>query len=129
MKVASEARLRVHLCITGHIHSYRRSVPNSKSVYANAPVYADEVSNEKYVADLARGEKYPFPILTIEGPGEKSPLDVSATMVTVSSKHIEVKSYDDKCRCFDHFLIAPDGQVTEKDNAYKRKMLRLYDRR
>ncbi len=126
MKVASNPKLRLHLCMTGHIHRYRRSVPNSTAVYADAPVHANEVSNEKDVADLEHGRDYPFPILTIEGPGERSPLDVSATLVSVSPKHIEVKSYDDKCRCFDHFLIAPDGQVTEKDNPYKRKMLHLY---
>ena len=126
MKVASNPKLRLHLCMTGHIHRYRRTVPNSTAVYANAPVHANEVSCEKDVADLAHGRDYPFTILTIEGPGERSPLDVSATLVNVSPKHIEVKSYDDKCRCFDHFLIAPDGQVTEKDNSCKRKMLHLY---
>ena len=125
LRASANPLLRIHLCLTGHIHRYRRSVPETMAVYANAPVMAGGcVCGED---DLGQGDKYPFPILTVEGPGGKSPLEVSATLVKVSAKRIEVRTFDEKSRCFDHFCITPDAVVSEKDNGYKRAMLKLYN--
>ena len=107
----------VHLCLTGHIHRYRRTIPNSTAAYGNAPVKPDE---------MRRGKDYPFTIVTVEGPGKNSALDCSATIVKVNANGIEVKTYDEQCRCFDHFVITSDGGITEKKNLYKQEMLKLY---
>jgi hypothetical protein len=75
---------------------------------------------------MSSGADYPFPIITVDGPGGGSPLSASATVVKVSGEGIEVKSFDDKKRCFDHFTISADGKITEKDNSHKNETLKIY---
>ena len=107
LKAAADPASRLHLWLAGHIHRYRRTVPASTAVYAN---------NDVEQSDIASGKDYPFTILTVEGPGKSSPLEISATVVTVNRQQIEVKSYDNKHNCFDSFAITRDGKVVEQEN-------------
>ncbi len=107
LKAAINPATQIHLWLAGHIHRYRRSVPGSTAVYAN---------NTVDPGDITDGKKYPFTIVTVEGPGKSSPLEISATVVKVNGQLIEVKSYDDKHNCFDSFEITKAGKVIEKGN-------------
>ena len=108
---------RIQLYLAGHIHLYRRSVPQSTAVYANMPVPADEVTG---------GKDIDFTILTCAGPDENPRQVASGTVIKVTPQHLEIKSYNEKDQCFDHLLITPDGKVIEKNNKLKSDFLKLY---
>ena len=44
----------------------------------------------------------------------------------VSADKLEVKSFDEKSRCFDHFTVDKSGMIKEIDNHYKQSILKLY---
>ena len=108
----------IHLYISAHIHKYRRTIPGTSSVYANAKVAPGEVVN---------GRKYNFPILILDGPGKNLGFDLSASVIKVTPDFLEVKSFDDANRCFDHFSVDKNGSVRETDNPYKKSTLKLYE--
>ena len=117
LKASKSAEYPVHLWLSGHIHRYRRTIPLTVAAYGNAPCDP---------SDMSTGTEYNFPILTVEGPGKNSPLAASATVVKVTDAGIEVKSFDEAESCFDHFIIQPDGKITEKENEYKKATLKIY---
>ena len=95
LEAAKDEKYPVHLWLSGHIHRYRRTIPRTTAAYGNAPCDPE---------DMSSGADYPFPIITVDGPGGGSPLSASATVVKVSGEGIEVKSFDDKKRCFHNFV-------------------------
>lgn len=117
LKAAKDKKYPIHLWLSGHIHRYRRTIPLTTAAYANAPCDPE---------DMSSGADYPFPIITVEGPGKNSPLAASATIVKVTAEAVEVKSFDEEKRCFDHFTISADGKITEKENEYKKETLKIY---
>ncbi|MBO5924247.1 MAG: metallophosphoesterase [Lentisphaeria bacterium] len=117
-KASSDNSRRIHLYIGAHIHKYRRSIPGTTSVYANANVVQGEVAD---------GKKYNFPIMIMDGPGKNIGFDLSASVVKVTPQYLEVKSFDDKSRCFDHFTVDKQGNIREIDNPYKKSILKLYN--
>ena len=117
LKAATDPACPVHLWLTGHIHRYRRTIPGTTAAYSNAPCNAE---------DMSTGASYPFPIITVEGPGKNSCFASSATIVSIDAAGITVQSFDEKNRCFDHFLIDAQGKITEKNNPYKKEVLKLY---
>ena len=117
-KAAREEKKRIHLYLAGHIHKYRRTVPGTTSVYSNAKVAAGEVVD---------GKKYNFPIVIFDGPGKNFGFDLSASLIKVTPEFLEVKSFDEASRCFDHFTVDKQGQVSEIDNDYKKSVLKKYE--
>ena len=109
---------RIHLYIAAHIHKYRRTIPGTTSVFANAKVVLGEVVD---------GKKYNFPILILDGPGKKLGFELSASTVKVTPDFLEIKSFDEKSRCFDHFTVDKQGKIREIDNPYKKSVLKLYE--
>ena len=117
-KASKSGEKLIHLYLAGHIHKYRRTVPGSKSVYANAPVAAGET---------AAGENFNFPIVIMDGPGKNIGFELSACTVKFTPDFLEVKCFDEESRCFDHFTVNKQGAVKEIDNPYKNSILKLYE--
>ena len=117
-KASLEEKKRIHLYLAGHIHKYRRTVPGTTSVYANAKVVKGEVED---------GKKYNFPIVIFDGPGKNFGFDLSASLIKVTPGFLDVKSFDEKSRCFDHFTVDKQGKVGEINNDYKKLILKKYE--
>ena len=116
-KASLSGKARIHLYLAGHVHFYRRTLPGTSSVNANTPVAENHVRN---------WQNYNFPVVILDGPGKNLGFEVSATTVKVSADKLEVKSFDEKSRCFDHFTVDKAGVIKEIDNPYKKSILKLY---
>jgi len=109
---------RIHLYLAGHIHKYRRTIPGTTAVYSNARVVAGEVAD---------GKKFNFPIVIFDGPGKNIGFDLSASIIKVAADKLEIKSFDEDSRCFDHFTVDKQGKLNEIDNPYKKSILKKYE--
>ena len=117
-KASLSGEAQIHLFLAGHIHVYRRTVPGTNRVYANTPVSEKQVVTWK---------NFNFPIMIFDGPGKNRGFEASASTVKVTPEGLEVKSFDEHSRCFDHFFIDKNGKLCEIDEPYKKSILKLYE--
>ncbi len=94
---------KIHLWLSGHIHTYRRTIAGTNTVKTLAPI------KSKTTVD---GADYPFTILAVDGPGFGG-FEVSGVIVNVTDNGITVDSIDVGGNSFDRFFIGKDGKVRE----------------
>ena len=73
------------------------------------------------------GKKFNFPIVIFDGPGKNIGFDLSASIIKVAADKLEIKSFDEDSRCFDHFTVDKQGKLNEIDNPYKKSILKKYE--
>jgi len=96
---------KIHLVMSGHEHYYVRGLPGSKELSFYRP-------EKKYVNSSWRqsGEKFDYPVILQDGPGYGG-AEASASLVTLSSRGIEVKTVVPDGKVIDHLQIDPFGKI------------------
>ena len=90
----------IHLWLSGHIHRYRRTVPEKSGFYAfSAPGKRENV---------LCGGKYNFVTMIIDGPGAAMPH--SGHTVEFTANGINVESFFEDGRVFDSFKLDKNGR-------------------
>ncbi len=93
---------RFHLWLGGHVHAYRRSLPDSDRI----------LSNQQPDKTLRSGHDYAYPIITIDGP-HATGTELSGTLLKRHSNCLELCSFDLNGQIFDQIRIFADGKVQE----------------
>lgn len=101
---------RIHLWLGGHIHYAMRSIPGQNRIRSAVP------PEERYPDIRADIRKYPFPVAAVSGPSRLNPPGHESSFFTVRVEpdKITVKAFDNTGKQFDHFAVAPSGEVIEE---------------
>lgn len=91
----------------GHVHAYRRTIPQTSSYWTNQPEYSGK--------PLIPGDKFNYPVITIDGP-HATGTELSGSILKCTDNYLELVSFSPDGRVFDHIRIDEKGNVSEIEN-------------
>ena len=98
---------KIHLWMGGHVHAYRRTIPQTSSYWTNQPEYSGK--------PLIPGDKFNYPVITIDGP-HATGTELSGSILKCTDNYLELVSFSPDGRIFDHIRIDEKGNVSEIEN-------------
>lgn len=103
IRILTEADPGVQLYLAGHIHNYRRTMPDKSGYWGFAPLRRSKLH---WTPDFRAA------CVSVDGPGYGG-LETAALRVGVRDGQIGVEAVDNDGRVFDRFTVAPDGSLLE----------------
>ena len=77
----------------GHVHAYRRTIPQTSSYWTNQPEY-----NGK---PLIPGDKFNYPVITIDGP-HTTGTELSGSILKCTENYLELVTGRQSLRSYPH---------------------------